>query len=518
MSYAEVKHNIWRNSVSNYLRTVVGMLLGLFMFRMLYQAMTAEEFGYWSLLWSVFGYGLLLDFGFGFTAQKRVAELCVHEDWNQLSAVLSTIVFFYCAVGVVIVGGVLLGSHQLIHWFHVSPANTESFRQILILFFCGIGIAFPMGIFPEILRGQQRISLANNIITVALVLKFGLIAAAVYWHWGFYAIMAIALGFSIAPDFLAAFYALRKLPQVRLRPRLFAWHVVGETLKFSIFAYLNTAANMVMAKTDQLVISTTLAVSSVALYQTGSKVGEMFGQFTKQVQETLSPAAAHLHASGERAALQQLLVQALRWSLIIATPLYLLCAFYMNDLVHLLTGSREPSAESWWVGQTLLLWYYTTLLTHSVSKRIFMMCGHERKLMWLGVAEAAGNLGLSVALALVFHNVLGVAVGSLIPALVAGWFFMWPWMARDGGLTSWQLFRQVVFPIWGACVPMLAYLVVAQLVVGLHTQNRFGMLVLHSLLAGSGGAIGLWCLALTGPERAGLATRLHLPFLRRQPA
>ena len=518
MSYDEVKRNIWRNSISNYVRTVAGMVLGLFMFRMLFQAMTAEEFGFWSLLWNVFGYGLLLDFGFGFTAQKRVAELCVSEDWNKLSAVLSTIVFFYCAVGAVIVTLVLLGSHQLVQWFHVTPANTESFRRILVLFFAAIGVGFPMGIFPEILRGQQRINLANNVVTVALVLKFALIAAAVYWHWGFFAIMVIAVGFSIAPDFVAASFALRRLPHVRLRPRFFAWGVVGETLKFSVFAYLTTAANMVMMKTDQVVISTTLAVAAVTLYQAGSKVGEMFGQFTKQIQETLSPAAAHLHATGDRAALQNLMIQALRWCALIATPLYLLCAFYMDDLLHLLTGSRDPAPAAWWVGQTLLLWNYSTLLTHSVSKRIFMMCGHERKLMWLGIAEAAANLGLSVWLALWFRNVLGVAVGSLIPALAIGWIVLWPWMARDGGLTGGQLLRKVVLPIWGACLPMLALLAAARLVPSLQTQHRFALLALHGVLAGGCGAAGLWFLALTGAERGGLAARLWRPLLRRRAA
>ena len=75
MTYATVKQNIWSNAISNYLRTFVGIVVGLVTFRLLYQALPRESFGFWSLLWSVFGYGILLDFGFGFAAQKRVAEL-----------------------------------------------------------------------------------------------------------------------------------------------------------------------------------------------------------------------------------------------------------------------------------------------------------------------------------------------------------------------------------------------------------------------------------------------------------
>ena len=100
-SYQEVKRNIWSNSISNYVRTVLGMVVGLLTFRMMYRQMPPEEFGFWSLLWSVFGYGILLDFGFGFAAQKRVAELSVKQDWAELSRVLSTILFFYFGVAAV---------------------------------------------------------------------------------------------------------------------------------------------------------------------------------------------------------------------------------------------------------------------------------------------------------------------------------------------------------------------------------------------------------------------------------
>ena len=74
MTNEEVHKNLWRNSISNYVTMGLKIVFGLLMFRMLFQNLTKEEFGFWSLLWSVFGYGILLDFGFGFTAQKRVAR------------------------------------------------------------------------------------------------------------------------------------------------------------------------------------------------------------------------------------------------------------------------------------------------------------------------------------------------------------------------------------------------------------------------------------------------------------
>ena len=281
-----------------------------------------------------------------------------------------------------------------------------------------------------------------------------------------------------------------------------------ETLQFSLFAYLGTATNLVLGKSDQLVLGATLSVGAVAVYQAGAKIAEMFSQFTRQIQETLSPAAAHLHAAGDRAGLRELLVNNLRWSVLVATPLFLLCAFYLDELLQLLTGGRVGGGDTRVVGQVLLVWFYTTLLTHGISKRVFMMCGHERRLMWLGLAEAGANLALSIGLVLVFRNVPAVAVGSLIPTLYFGWVHLWPWMARESGLTGWELFRRTVLPAWVAGVPLLLLLGALKQVDLAPGGSVTGAMFVEGTLGGIVALMGAWLLALTPGEREILGRKL----------
>ena len=511
-TYAEVRRNILRNTVSNYVRTITALAVGLVSFRLIYQSLNKEEFGFWSLLWSVFGYGVLLDFGFGFAAQKRVAELSVKREWAALSRVLSTIIFFYFGVAAVLGGGVMLASQHIIGWFGVSPENTESFRSLLVVFFIGIGLAFPMGVFPEILRGQQRIRLANYITTGFLLLRLVLLFTAVHLGWGIMPVMLIALGTSLLPDFVAMPLALRQMPEVRIRPALFTRSAIGETASFSIFAYITTATNVVLAKSDQLVLGATLGVAAVALYQAGAKVAEIFREFTKQLQDTISPAAAHLHASADHEALRDLLVRSTRWAVLIATPLYLLCAFHLEDLLKLLTGDRHIAHEVWLTGQVLLLWYFAAIPTHSVFQRIYMMTGHERKLVRFGLVEAALNVGLSLVLVLTFRSVVGVAVGSLVPTLVMGWGVLWPWLARDAGMTRWQLFHCTVLPTWLACLPVLALLVALQWTPSLRFTDTWATLFTQGPVVALLAYTLLLRFTVTPGERAALARRL--PFLK----
>ena len=92
MTHDQVKKRVIKNAFSGYVRLAVRMGLGLITFRLLYQGLSTdpEQFGFWSLLWAVFGYGILLDFGLAYAAQKRVAQLSVTQDWPQVSQVLST--------------------------------------------------------------------------------------------------------------------------------------------------------------------------------------------------------------------------------------------------------------------------------------------------------------------------------------------------------------------------------------------------------------------------------------------
>jgi O-antigen/teichoic acid export membrane protein len=510
MTQDELKRHIYRNTVSNYIFLVARLGLGLVLFRLIYQHFNgantvegkfSEEFGFWALLWSVFGYGILLDLGFGFTAQKRVAELSVHKDWLQLSQVLSTIFFSYVAISLFLFAVGIFGSPVIVEILKITPANKEYFSGVLTIFFFGMGLAFPLGIFPEILKGQQKISLANYILLGGFLFSFGLVVLCLKMNLGLGWLMVVTLGGGILADLVCALFALRMMPEVKIKLSLFSRGMVKNTMRFSIYAYITTLTTLILTRTDHLVISTVLAVSAVTIYQAGAKVAEMFSSFALQIPDTFSPAAAHLHAKGDKEQLRSLLLNGTRFSVMIATPMYLICAFYMAELLKLLTGEARAHAETYWIGQVLLFWGYTTILTQSVSKRIFMMSGHEKRLMWLGVGEALLNLVVSLGLILYFRNVLCVAIGSLFATFLFGWFLIWPWAAREANTSPWKLAKTVLIPTWLACVPLLLVLMLERYIRIPDFTESIPIFALEAVLVFSLGVLFLWRLALKAEER-----------------
>ena len=469
---SEWQRRFWSTAASGYVGVVVRMLFGLLLFRTMFQQFSHAQFGFWSLLWSLFGYGVLLDFGFGFTAQKAVAEKTATGDTAGLSRLLATILWTFIGMAAILLVVFLAIRGPFLGGMGVSAGDQGEFALAYTVFFIGLSIMFPLGLFPEMLAGLQRKDIANWIGILSTILNF----AFLYWgltaRWHLAVLMGIAVTTSILPNLLAAAVAIRKLPGVSFSPRFFDWRAVGAQLGFSLPAYLITFSNMILAKSDQLVISMTIGVALVAVYQAGYKMGEMLGLFSSQLQQLLSPAAAAMHARGDQSGLRELLLRSSRLTWLLVSPCYLLSAVYLEPLILLLTGVDAVPASTWWIGQALLLAVFSSQLTNSCSKRVLMMIGESRQLLWISLSEGIANVVLSVILVYQI-GVLGVAVGTLIPTVLIGWLWVVPLTIRNLGL---PLAEFLAYHLRGTWQPLAAFsLVLATLVAAVPAAADTGL-------------------------------------------
>lgn len=452
MDGREWQRHFWRNTGTNYLRTVLRLVSGLILFRLTFQYLSTEAFGFYSLLWSLFGYTILMDFGLGFTAQKAVAEHSANRQTERLNQLLATIFWSFAIVGGAMLIVFLAGRPLFLKWTQVDPAHWESFGDAYVIFFCAMGIAFPLGVFPELLRGLQRIDLANWLVIGSTLLNLGLMAWALLHGWSLPHIVAISVFTTVLPNALAWFMVMPRIPGISLHPRHYRFSAVRGVLSFSLVAYLITFTNLIMARTDQAVISFSIGVGFIALYQAGYKVSEMFGLFSVQMQDALTPAAAQMNIANDEAGLRDLLIKSSSFTLLLTTPLYALSAVYLTPLVKILTGLDALEPATYLVGQALLLATYSSLITNSCSKRILMMCGWERRLLRISLVDATANLVLSLILV---HQlgVLGVALGTMIPTVLVGWLWVLPLTASFAktGIFGFlgEILRPVVLPLAG---------------------------------------------------------------------
>jgi O-antigen/teichoic acid export membrane protein len=456
MSGGNWQQFFWRNTYTNYLRTVLRLVSGLVLFRLTYQHLSQEQFGFYTLLWSLFGYTILLDFGLGFTAQKAVAEGTASGRIRELNHLICTIFWTFAFLGAVLLAFFSVAQPWFLEWTKVSAANRVELGLGYTIFFSAMAMAFPLGIFPEMLRGLQRIDLANWVTIVSLIVNLALMTWGLLAGWAFPVIVFISVATTVAPNFAALAMVFRRIPGFSLHPKHFRFAAVQGVLSFSMVAYLITFTNLIMARTDQAVISFGIGVAFVAVYQAGYKASEMFGLFSVQMQDALTPAAAQMHITKDEAGLRDLLVKSTQLTIFLTTPLYAICAVYLESLVKILTGMKTIDPSTFWVGQSLLLATFSSLITSSCSKRILMMCGWERRLLKISLVDAGINLVTSIILVKRF-GVLGVALGTMIPTVLLGWFWLVPLTARFLRISL----RELLSALMGKIInPVVASLIV----------------------------------------------------------
>lgn len=451
----ELRRSIAVNTISNYLAVFARLAIGIFMTRILFLGLNREEFGFWSLLWSIFGYSLMLDFGFGITAQKYTAAARVTKDWEKFSRLISTIFFSYCIVGVVLFILVFLASPFVPKMFEFSKGYTAKYNLVFVIFGIGTAIAFPFGFFSEMIRGLEKIAFRNFVQVVSQILSFLFILFALKLGYGLPGLAVVSVLMNIASNLFMGLLCFRMIPELRIKLSLFSWSHIREVTSFSVFAYIIMFTNLIIFKTDQIVIGAVISVAAIAIYQVAAKLNDLFKMFTSQLQDTISPVAARLFASREEAKLRKIMLESNRIVTALATSIIICLALFIKPILQIWLDLND--AETISVAMILLLSQYWTVIIKSSSVKILLMSEKQRYLTILAVCECVLNLALSLILAKKL-GVIGVALGTIIPNIIINGFIFLPYALKFAKVSFLEYLRKTFINAFVAGVVMALFI------------------------------------------------------------
>ncbi|MDI3503804.1 MAG: hypothetical protein PWP64_740 [Candidatus Cloacimonadota bacterium] len=450
-----VRKRILINTLSNYGKMFISIIVTIFLTRILFLGLSREEYGFWALLWSIFGYSLLLDFGFGTAVQKHTSECSVSADWDKYNRVVSTVFFCYVCFAVLIVAFSVVLSFYIHRLFGIDSSNIAYFQKVLIMFGIGSAICFPFGFFTEILRGLQKLHIRNVIQVTFMILNFIGMAIMIHLKINLIGMVFVALGTNFLASLSMMYAAHRLIPQFRIRLHFFDPTLLREVMSFSLFAYLITFSNLIILKTDQLVISIFGSVALVAIYQISIRLASTFQRLSAQFLDNVGPVTATLFAAGNKSKMNQLMLQSNRLMGIISSMLLIPLLVYVKPLLNIWLKLDHPAGLICAI--ILLISMYILLFFRSSSVSVMLMANEHKILTLVAVSEAMLNLGLSILLIHIVPQILtnmgivisdsaiiGVALGTLIPNVILAFSFNIPKTCRFAGITIKEYLQKVV--------------------------------------------------------------------------
>jgi O-antigen/teichoic acid export membrane protein len=207
--------------------SLIGLKLNLLTFG-------GPAFSIWLLLFSIWGVGTALDFGFGISTVKFVAQY--KNDNTKINKIISTGFFLILVLGILIV---LLGygcaEMFYLHNTRLIPEKAlSSSRAICYLSGLSFYILYVTVVFRSILEGHEEFSLTSKISMLYSLVTFSFIVAIFLFH-GTIVHLAILYIVAAALQLLYYFYMFKKkYSHLSIRLGFANIHTFREIIKFSI--------------------------------------------------------------------------------------------------------------------------------------------------------------------------------------------------------------------------------------------------------------------------------------------
>jgi len=432
-------------TLSNYIHLLIKIIVSLFLVRIMFLGMEQEDYGFWALFWSIFGYSVLLEFGLGVTIQKKSAEFMATNKMKHISSLFSTYLIVYFMISLIIAFSTILMSIHLESLFVISDKDrVEEYSLALLVFGLGSAAAFSLGFGVEILKGFHLLKIRNFINTLFVLLNAILLWQCVVWDQPLYVFALVAVSIQFLNNLSFFFILKRYIPNLKLSFKLVNLSDVKSSMQFSLSAYLVMFSNIVIFRTDQIIISAIAGVSFAGLYQVASRVAELFRQFATQFHESLSTKAAMLDADNDKQELSRLLTQSNKIISAIASLLFIPMYLLIEELLYLWLKIEDN--QTILVAKVLLVSMYILVVFRSSMVQILLMNNKHVELMKIGIIEAFTNIVLSVIL-VHYYGMIGAAIGTLIPNLILALLYNIPVALRYTSITIYRYLFSYLLPL-----------------------------------------------------------------------
>lgn len=439
-----VRGTITRNIGSNLIGYVVNVVVALFLTPFVVSTLGDGVFGLWTLIVSLTGYYGLLDFGVRSAVGEYATRYLAKEDLDGVNRTFNTALGLALGVAVAILLATVVVASRATGWFHLEGELATIGPWAILITGSGVALGFPLSIFGLAPYARQRFDISNALgITERLIH-----AALVVWVLSAdYGLIGVALATAVMPLLMASVripVAYRLIPGLSINLRKFRRNSVRELAHFGFFNFLVNAADRVITHTDAIVIGAYLTTTAVTYYSIGANLIPYYISIVNAVAWTLTPRATSLDAHGDRQGLRALWLGGTRGILLFASMIFGGLLFMGRDFLALWMGERFVSGEIY-PSSALIL----GILGVGALVRLGMTTGKQvcfgmREVTFLGylsLAEAAANLILSLILVRYF-GLVGVAIGTLVPILVAYLWLQPRFLMRKLGVKATRFWRE----------------------------------------------------------------------------
>lgn len=489
-----------KNVGASWLGLLVNVAVGFFLAPFILHKLGDEAFGLWILVVSLTGYYGLFDFGIRSSIVRYVARFAATGDWNQLARFVSTSLFVYSGIALLLLAVTGMGWFYLDALFQISPAFLGTARLLLLIVGVGVALGFPFSVFAGVLQGMQKFTWINLIQIGQVLVRALLVIIALQYGGGLLAIGLITVALNLLSYISHTFLAFRtiRLP-LGLRfvdPATFRRMIIYSSVTFVIMI-----AERLRFHSDAVVIGIFLSSQAITYFAIAGKLVEYTTWVVQVMAQIFTPMSSQFDAGGDIRQLQKVFLQGNRACALTIVPMCAILIVLGKSIIEVWVGAQYASS---YLILLLLIVPKTLYLAQAASTKILFGMGRHGMLALVLAVEGVANLCLSIFL-LRRLGIVGVALGTAIPLACTSLFFLPRHLCRLLKIPLRTYLRQTyTLPLVLSAPLVIALLLLRRY---FHATN-YVELFLQVALAGGVYAIGLlWFIFYKEPGGVALRAR-----------
>ena len=498
---AEPMRLLRRNLVSTYVVYGASVLAALVLTPVIVHALGKEAYGLWAFIGSLSVFVALLDLGVGPSVVRFGAYARGAKSPEEINSLASVGLVVYAIIGVLSVFAGIVLAFIVPYLISIPDHLVWPARAATLLVVSGIAASFPLGLFNNLLLGQQRYDLINLGSLARLVVYAVLVLVFIPRVGGVALLAAFTLVSTLVQLALPLRWLHREFPSLSVRRSYVTAPRVRELLAFSWNNFLIHIAAKVVFSGDVIVVGIVLGARAAALYAIPARIfGLVIGLGTGAT-DLLYPAFSELEGADELRRQRHLLISGLRFGMALMLLLALPLVFIPDQLIYAWIGPGW--GQSTWV----LALLGVALIVHQpaqVLSQYLIARGRQQALARVLMGVVTANLVISIVLAWKV-GIWGVAFATVVTEAVATIVFVPRLLHRSSDIPYRSLAVASLRPVVPALVA--AFVVLGVISRALDPTTLLMLVPIGALWAAACGA-SVWFLGLDPRERLLLRDRL----------
>ncbi len=450
--------SVAKNTATNYLVTLIRTIQGLLVTRCLIGYLGDAGYGFWMLLWTFFGYALLVDFGAGIAGQKYTSQELFKRDIRHYNSIISLIFTFHVLMALLIVVGVIVVSFHLENLFQVHDLSQLAYyRKCFFVFAFGAAVLFPSGVLNEILIGLHKIYINNFILAGGRIVEIIAFYTILKCGGGLFQIVCFEVLLMAAERLIPLIFIKRLIPGFQMRLHLYDRKVFREVFGFSSGSYFMSLARLLRVQTRNPIISKYCGLDFVGVFNLSNRLSELCNQAITQYNNNVRPVTAQLFHRGRTGMLRTFVMKSMQWNVFMCCLIIIPAAVVRDEAIFaLFKKDVTPLIHS--LSLLSLLGVTSAMAFTQIPSSVLLMCERHHLLARVNMAEAVFVITMNILFLRAGYSIICIEIISISTSLFIFLTVRFPVMLRIIQDKFLNVFCGVYLPPLLTAVPAVAVL------------------------------------------------------------